>query len=176
MNASMFLNGAKFISNNKQAFQAACIDLANHADTCKEVKLQLLAASKAVNGKANTGLNESGWKGLAELIGMVSPKSVKLIIPTGHNPMQHKADVFAYWVRTGYYPSSRQDGKGGSRALTSADISGELLAVTGVRAFGRTSSGKELTASVSLAEQKFQSLRNKTAPATVPAKSIILVD
>ena len=170
------LSGAKFIKNNRAVFQQDCLELSTLVDN-KEVKAQLVAASTAKAGQCNTGLSETGWRGLAELIGMVSPSSTKLIIPMGSDAAGHKRYTFDYWLRTGYYPSSRKDGKGGSKALTRADISGEVLAVTGVRAFGRTTSGKELSASVSLAEQKFQALKNKTAPATIPATSrIVLID
>lgn len=117
MNFSFLMNGAGQIKKDVDSFKACVAMLATDASICANVKEQLLAASVAIAGKANTGLSEKGWRPLAEVIGMVSPRSDKLIIPRGYTPVEWKTEVMATFLKTGYYPSSRTDGAGGSAAI-----------------------------------------------------------
>lgn len=176
----IFLKGASSVKKDPQAFKLACSQLASVEGVHSDSRGQLLAASVAPVGKANTGLVETGWRGLAELLGMISPSSKKLIVPAGVSPEEHKKAVLEYWVKSGYYPSSRKDGKGGSSALGNDSTSGEAMVLIGVRAFGRSDSGKQLNSSIALAEQRLKALRERTAPetkpATVKATKIILID
>lgn len=112
LNVSFLLQGASFIKKNSATFQADCSTLATQAGVCPAVAAQLQAASKAVKGACNTGLSEAGWRPLAEVIGMVSPKSVKLM----DNSLLNKQAVLETFIKTGVYPSSRTNGAGGSRA------------------------------------------------------------
>lgn len=111
-----FTSGASFIKKNSVVFKADCLEL-SRVVTNPEVKQQLIAAANAGVGKCNTGLSEKGWRGLAELIGMVSPTSDKLIIPADAVPAEFKQEVMLHWLVTGQYTSSRTDGKGGSKAI-----------------------------------------------------------
>lgn len=76
---SFLLNGAGWIKKNQSVFKQGCIVLANEEGIQPSAKEQLLAASVAKAGKSNTGLSESGWNGLALVIGACSPKSTKTL-------------------------------------------------------------------------------------------------
>lgn len=165
------LLGASWVKKNVTQFQSGCATLAksNMLPLCQLAIDQLNAASTAVSGKANTGLSESGWKALAELIGSISPSSDKLI----DNEFEDKESALFVWLRTGYYASSRKDGQGGSRAVTIRDVDVDDFALKRVRSFSKRDGGL-LNANVAL--QQLKSLnRNIEAPATQPAQSRIII-
>lgn len=148
MNLNFLLGGAKAVKANQASFKADCAKLALDANVCIEAASQLKAASLAGIGATNTGLSEAGWKGLAELIGMCSPSSTKLI---DHSP-ENKTRVLSYWLTSGYYPSTRSDGKGGSKGAQCGNPDAWVL--MGVIPQGKTELGKVLNAAVNLATEK----------------------
>lgn len=166
MNVNFLLGGAKFIKNNQSQFKADCAKLATDASVCTIAASQLKAASIAGIGKTNTGLSETGWRGLAELIGMISPSSTKLI----DHSTENKNRVLAYWLKTGYYPSTRADGKGGSKGAVIGNPDAWVL--LGVTPMGKTELGRTLNAAVNLATEKQVSLAMNQKLGLVAPRSI----
>lgn len=163
MNINFLLNGAKYVKNNQSMFKTECAKLASDSSVCDIARNQLIACSHAGIGSTNTGLSESGWKSLAELIGMCSPTSTKLI---NHSP-ENKAKVMMYWLKTGYYASTRADGKGGSKGARVGNP--DAWVMLGVVPQGRSELGKTLNAAVTLATEKQKSVSmNKTLGLVAP--------
>jgi hypothetical protein len=141
MNTSFLMNGASFVKSNIKTFQAGCLELSQDSSIHVTVKTELQAAAAAAHGKCNTGLNESGWRKLAEVIGMCSPKSVKLMDHSSAN----KNAVMIKFLKTGTYPSSRTNGAGGSIAITDGTQAVDLTK-QGVWSLSKKDEGKEFRA------------------------------
>ncbi len=121
MNIDFLLCGAAAIKKNPRGFQASCTLLAQSAEVSNAAKAQLEAAANAPAGKANTGLNESGWAALALLIGECSPRSTKLAGtgPCGKATSAEKSAKMEKWLRGGQRPAELI-GTGNARTVLGA--------------------------------------------------------
>lgn len=163
---SFLLIGAAEIKKNTASFKAQCATLSTHSAVHNTVKNQLLAASTAVSGKTNTGLNERGWRPLAEVIGMVSSKSVKLIDSSPEN----KTLVLKKFLTDNHYPSTRVNKAGGSKAIKDATQAADLVQ-KGVWSLAKD--GKEIRAMQAevLSQSDYQSLYEKAKADKAAKKS-----